>query len=847
MGSSGSGAVDCSVGSIVWVRRRNGSWWPGKILGPDELSATHLMSPRSGTPVKLLGREDASVDWYNLEKSKRVKAFRCGEFDDCIERAESSQGMPVKKREKYARREDAILHALELEKQLLEKKRGKLGISSDFKSSKLSDSMKKEIVTSFEGLGDENGKMGNAKPHQLSKGLDMSLKDEKRGNPLYAQKVKEGKQLSWDDDNSEAVPRMRGLQDFGLRIAPSKRKLSSSVALNGSRKPTVDDHAHAPSSGGVSMGNTSHVNGKNSVDKRKRSHEGLTEDTLVKRRDRRRPLVQVLQSSAKLAAPHSLKPHTSTLSLSVSGVDQTGNICRAKRSRCVYLPAESNDHLVYAEPVPSQMEISRSQSGEGNCHPLCGSLAEENTSGLMEDSESDSSETEDLEPDSDEETSALSDATVPTEADPKTVGGSEALGKHISMCSEEPDELASSGDMSHLHPHDPVCANAGVSKWQMKGKRNIRNLTKRSVDVTDVKGSNGSMDGAYLEERGSPMSQRALGPSLSFHHRTDDFNDGFDGPDLLEKDFRTQMGGFDKRGYSLNSKAASRGRNSISRDTIDWEDLAWEDQPPLKGYWKDTGECFDPVFVGRHQLGGRTKTMLVDVDLKVQASYQKEHVPIVSLMSRLNGKAIIGHPIQIEALEDSSSEILLSTKDDFGNDAFYNEGDTALPPVWRTARRTANYRVPRPHPSSALDGDEAAEYRPLLDHERKPPFKKLNTGGFSDKASLTRKSLPHIPRSPTEKKFPRKLPKKVSSSSSQKTRTLSSIAIEQKRSDKPKHDSDSYHMDGLIKQESGPTTVACIPVKLVFSRLYEAVGRSASTIAASHEVLMNRNTEKNQL
>ena len=55
------GMVDCGVGTIVWVRRRNGSWWPGKILGPDELSASHLMSPRSGTPVKLLGREDASV------------------------------------------------------------------------------------------------------------------------------------------------------------------------------------------------------------------------------------------------------------------------------------------------------------------------------------------------------------------------------------------------------------------------------------------------------------------------------------------------------------------------------------------------------------------------------------------------------------------------------------------------------------------------------------------------------------------------------------------------------------------------------------------------------------------
>lgn len=61
MGSPGSGAVDYAVGSIVWVRRRNGSWWPGKILGSDELSSSHLTSPRSGTPVKLLGREDASV------------------------------------------------------------------------------------------------------------------------------------------------------------------------------------------------------------------------------------------------------------------------------------------------------------------------------------------------------------------------------------------------------------------------------------------------------------------------------------------------------------------------------------------------------------------------------------------------------------------------------------------------------------------------------------------------------------------------------------------------------------------------------------------------------------------
>lgn len=64
MGSSSetnAKAIDPAVGGLVWVRRRNGSWWPGRIVGVDELSEGCLVSPRSGTPVKLLGRDDASV------------------------------------------------------------------------------------------------------------------------------------------------------------------------------------------------------------------------------------------------------------------------------------------------------------------------------------------------------------------------------------------------------------------------------------------------------------------------------------------------------------------------------------------------------------------------------------------------------------------------------------------------------------------------------------------------------------------------------------------------------------------------------------------------------------------
>ena len=53
--------IDPAVGGLVWVRRRNGSWWPGRIMCVDEVSESCVMSPKMGTPVKLLGREDASV------------------------------------------------------------------------------------------------------------------------------------------------------------------------------------------------------------------------------------------------------------------------------------------------------------------------------------------------------------------------------------------------------------------------------------------------------------------------------------------------------------------------------------------------------------------------------------------------------------------------------------------------------------------------------------------------------------------------------------------------------------------------------------------------------------------
>lgn len=65
-----------------------------------------------------------------METSKRVKVFRSSEFDGFIKNAESVQATLTIKDAKYAHREDAVLHALQLEKQELEKSHITRGIST---------------------------------------------------------------------------------------------------------------------------------------------------------------------------------------------------------------------------------------------------------------------------------------------------------------------------------------------------------------------------------------------------------------------------------------------------------------------------------------------------------------------------------------------------------------------------------------------------------------------------------------------------------------------------------------------------------------------------------------------
>lgn len=216
-----------------------------------KLAKFHCAVCNTSISILIIVSVDFTVlrDWYNLEKSKRVKAFRCGEFDDCIEKAEAAQGGPLKKREKYARREDAILHALELEKQI-SKKPGKSSASSLNAVKKVAVA----VASPPETLGNDNENHAN---------LNVYCENETGGGSFPSEVAKDGNQLHVEVDYSETTPRMRDLQDFGLRIAPAKKNLSSSVDPYFSQKRIVDDGARAlASGGGIRTGSALLMNGK---------------------------------------------------------------------------------------------------------------------------------------------------------------------------------------------------------------------------------------------------------------------------------------------------------------------------------------------------------------------------------------------------------------------------------------------------------------------------------------------------------------------------------------------------------------------------------------------------------
>ncbi|KAG9141453.1 hypothetical protein Leryth_001885 [Lithospermum erythrorhizon] len=214
----GSKGVDASLGGLVWVRRRNGRWWPGRILGPEELPES-LPSQKSGTAIKLLGREDASVDWYNVEKSTRVKAFRCGEYDGCIEQAEVTAANSSKKVVKYASKEDAILHALEIERACLPKDHPGSNSTMTNQEHEVDDS-----PTSFHHNGEECNNMDEDSSNSSVSPEDPSY------TGAYKEQTMERTSNDTDDGGTEGLKHIKGLDKLGTPVITSSKRKRFQVA-----------------------------------------------------------------------------------------------------------------------------------------------------------------------------------------------------------------------------------------------------------------------------------------------------------------------------------------------------------------------------------------------------------------------------------------------------------------------------------------------------------------------------------------------------------------------------------------------------------------------------------------
>lgn len=180
-----------------------------------------------------------------------MKAFRCGDYDECIEKAKASAASSSKKQVKYARREDAILHALELES--AHQSKDHLDVSSKM------EIFKERASKEIEHMDDESTSCEDHSnsPPELSQSA-VSFEEPNHVSASREQGRPRRTPNDSEDDGTEGVKRMRGLEDLGMGLVSSLKRKRSEVA-----------HVHE----------------------------------FLKRKNRRRPLTKVLESTAMVSVP----------------------------------------------------------------------------------------------------------------------------------------------------------------------------------------------------------------------------------------------------------------------------------------------------------------------------------------------------------------------------------------------------------------------------------------------------------------------------------------------------------------------------------------------------------------
>ncbi|KAK9665943.1 hypothetical protein RND81_14G147900 [Saponaria officinalis] len=274
-----------------------------------------------------------------------------------------------------------------------------------------------------------------------------------------------------------------------------------------------------------------------------------------------------------------------------------------------------------------------------------------------------------------------------------------------SFGNDSPDE---SGVAYFSASHINQKVEKSASKWQSKGKRNVRHLSKGE----------------------EPHSRWRA----DVHDRLDPYIIGHENPGRFSPSTNGIVDGFTDR---RNLETLTSSPRSFPYHQSRFADVS--------------------------PRSTRVDSLLYEVEVTVEATRsQVQHVPYISLMSKVNGKPITGHPVVVQGLEDGFCDL----------HNLHNEKiDTEV----------------------------------IVDRK---PYKKKKTKNRS--RSRRRESSKS---------------KKRRVSSSKKTRKLSTLSGAQKLS--------QVKSKPMSQTSRGPT-LACIPLKVVFSRINEALNGSRSTHHTSH-------------
>ncbi|CAL0322078.1 unnamed protein product [Lupinus luteus] len=515
-------------------------------------------------------------DWYNLEKSKRVKGFRCGEYDEWIEKAKVSAANLSKKALKYARREDAILHALQLESKAVS--HPELSDSHhDFNSA---PKLPRSGLLSYE----ESGQNGSSKVH--------CMQTRRRRTPNDS-----------EDDGTEGAKRMRGLEDLGIGVV-SKTKIQDSVSLN-------------ISSMGKCLANGTYVSGGKGHSltlKRKRSQVANVHETL-RRKNRRRQLTKVLESTvAMVSVPIICDQLPSSRISPLCGVtDNKAPQLDSNESKRSDSPAVHNsDHPVAACENGTSVNVDDSGREASQKSYLVKDNEAFSVSGLAGNASSDKLVDVSFVRVIAEEKHTAAGKSQVNALEQQSFHGSQSEALLSSRVKDRNTGCTSSVAGHNMIVHSPERAGTKNSDGFSQGAsdkvgRNILGAPNASFNCTSQVGCKPLVEGQLDEFR-----------ELSKHIKG-----------------TTEVKRFPSRSLTPQISLPCRQSHSIvnsNHQTIDY---------PGRNHCSDASLC--------------------DVKLEVKSSYRPQHVPLVSLVSKVNGKAFIGHPLTIEVLDDSHYDKVLGS------------------------------------------------------------------------------------------------------------------------------------------------------------------------------------------